>query len=91
MDELSDKLVLRIFSHVKDGTTLLQVLPLVCRRWRELSRDPGAWAAVELVWPNTEFRLAEQPPHARLLRRAPALRRLHLQVGYGMEAFTLTS
>lgn len=40
--------LVRIFSMVTDGTVLLDVLPLVCRHWHRVARDPAAWAGVRL-------------------------------------------
>jgi hypothetical protein len=71
MDGLPDELMLMILGHVDEADTLLDAVPLVCRRWLELSRDPRAWAAVSVVECGT---LNE----ARAVLRAPHLRRLEI-------------
>lgn len=48
METLPDTLVVRILSKVGDGLMLLDVLPLVCQRWRRLCRDHAAWAEVDV-------------------------------------------
>lgn len=37
IDELPDELLATIFSYLSEGAVLLDVLPLVCKRWREVS------------------------------------------------------
>ena len=54
MDSLPDGLLLRVLSHVADGPMLLDVLPLVCRRWQRLCRHPDAWAEVDVEWDGAE-------------------------------------
>ncbi|XP_034254122.1 uncharacterized protein LOC117652962 isoform X2 [Thrips palmi] len=46
MGDLPDELLLFIFSRVTDGPTLLTAVPLVCKRWRQVSSDPAAWRGV---------------------------------------------
>ncbi|KAJ1528916.1 hypothetical protein ONE63_007285 [Megalurothrips usitatus] len=63
-------------SLVEDGMTLLDSVPLVCRRWRRLSREPAAWADVDI-----HVGLIHPPDDAaRLLLHAPTLRQLHMEV-----------
>ena len=37
-----------IFRKVTNGFTLLDSLPLVCKQWCRVARDPSSWAGVEL-------------------------------------------
>lgn len=46
MDELPDELLLRILGYLDDGRALLDVVPLVCKRWHRVSREREAWASV---------------------------------------------
>ncbi|XP_034240561.1 uncharacterized protein LOC117644928 [Thrips palmi] len=46
MASLPDDLLLRVFGFLDDAASLLDRVPLVCQRWRRLSRDPRAWASV---------------------------------------------
>jgi hypothetical protein len=71
MDGLPDELMLMILGHVDEADTLLDAVPLVCKRWLELSRDPRAWAAVSVVECGTLEK-------ARAVLRAPHLRRLKI-------------
>ena len=48
MDELPDEVLVLVFSYVADGLSLLDAVPLVCKRWLQLSRDPRAWAGVRV-------------------------------------------
>ncbi|KAE8741561.1 hypothetical protein FOCC_FOCC012898 [Frankliniella occidentalis] len=48
MDALPDELLLLILGRVADGRVLLYAVPLVCKRWRRLSRDPRVWRRVEV-------------------------------------------
>lgn len=81
MDSLSDEVLLLVLSHVRDAVTLLDGVPLACRRWRRLAREPAVWAGVELVVPprasSEQLRAA-----ARVVLHAPRLRRLDLADQY---------
>ncbi|XP_034243254.1 uncharacterized protein LOC117646425 isoform X3 [Thrips palmi] len=95
METLPDSLVVRILSKVGDGLMLLDVLPLVCRRWQQLCRDPEAWAEVDVVWTGKEeggsvgsegsadsaAKLSDVDV-MRLLLRAPAVRELCIDWSY---------
>ncbi|KAJ1527182.1 hypothetical protein ONE63_008713 [Megalurothrips usitatus] len=72
MDELPDELVLHILSFVGDARTLLDAVPLVCKRWHRLHREPAAWAAVDLGCTVGDAQ------SARVLLHAPAARSLRL-------------
>lgn len=70
IDLLPDEIMLIIFSYITDGTTLAKDIPLVCKRWKRLSRDPAAWAGISVVCPFTyDVPLIQ----LWLLCRAPAL------------------
>lgn len=49
MEDLPDEMLLRVFS-LPDGLTLLDSIPLVCKRWRRVACDPLAWSNVEVDW-----------------------------------------
>ena len=79
MDLLPDEVLLMVLGRVDCGETLLAAVPLVCRRWHALARDPRAWASacarVEVLGRGKkggDCRVALR--HARLLQHAPALR-----------------
>ncbi|XP_034240681.1 uncharacterized protein LOC117644960 [Thrips palmi] len=80
MEALSDEVMLRIFAPLS-GTALLDVVPLVCKRWQKLSRDPRAWEGVA-VWGReycrTEAEKETPPVDARVLLHAPAVRRINI-------------
>ncbi|XP_034240831.1 uncharacterized protein LOC117645047 [Thrips palmi] len=69
---LSDDVLLHIFSFLEDGLFLLDVVPLVCKRWHRLAREPDAWRGVEVK----EEDLYNYDDHdmARLVLHAPFLR-----------------
>jgi hypothetical protein len=69
MDNLPDELLLMILGHVQDPLTLLDNVPLVCRRWQKLAREPHAWAAVcvEGVFTLDKARVVLHAPHLRRL------------------------
>ncbi|XP_034244907.1 uncharacterized protein LOC117647309 [Thrips palmi] len=54
MDTLPPELVVCIFGKLRCPLTLLDVVPLVCKQWRNLSKDPLAWASAELAWDGTD-------------------------------------
>lgn len=70
VNALPDEIVVLIFSKVEDGATLLDNVPLVCKRWCRLARDPASWAGVELTL--TDQLVAE----TRVLLHAPAAKSL---------------
>lgn len=87
INKLPDELLQRIFGHVDDSHTLLDAVPLVCERWKRLSKDPSAWASAEVVWkPCTN--VLDDPERccpethegmegrARVLLHAPVLRKV---------------
>ncbi|KAJ1519748.1 hypothetical protein ONE63_005004 [Megalurothrips usitatus] len=53
MDALPDELLLHILGFVADAPTLLDAVPLVCRRWHRLHREPAAWARVHIKYGGT--------------------------------------
>lgn len=81
MEALSDETLVRIFACLPTGDPLLDAVPRVCKRWRDLSRDPRAWAGV-FVWGRgycADPALKETPPvDARALLRGPAMHRLNI-------------
>lgn len=72
VDALPDELLLHILSFVADARTLLYAVPLVCRRWHRLHRDPAAWSRVHLSC------MVDDEEDAWVLRHAPAARTLRL-------------
>lgn len=74
---LPDELWVHVFSLLDEVTALLDVVPLVCRRWRRLARHPGSWANVS-VKRNVDW-MKGPDPDLRVLLRAPGLRCLDLQ------------
>lgn len=57
MESLPTELLVRILGLAASGATdnnegallLLDVVPLVCHRWRAVCRDPACWAGVEVA------------------------------------------
>lgn len=80
MEALSDELMLLVLGQVTDALTLLDSVPLVCRRWHGLSRDPRAWAGARLVV-RVSLEGRVQRRQACALLHAPALRELSLLHG----------
>ncbi|KAK3929292.1 F-box protein MET30 [Frankliniella fusca] len=76
-DLLPDELWVCVFSFLDDAATLLDVVPLVCRRWCQLAGQSRSWANVS-VKRNVD-RLKGPDPVLRVLLNAPGLRRLELQ------------
>lgn len=80
MEALSDETLLRVFACLPSGA-LLDAVPLVCKRWRALSRDQRAWAGA-FVWGRgycADPAAKETPPmDARALLHAPAVHRLNI-------------
>ncbi|XP_034246193.1 uncharacterized protein LOC117648092 [Thrips palmi] len=87
MDAFPDELLLMVLSYIDDALTLLDAVPLVCKRWHRLSRDPGAWnnATVSIVGCSYDEEGCYSKKHenhdkilkaARILLHAPALRRV---------------
>ncbi|XP_034240185.1 uncharacterized protein LOC117644682 [Thrips palmi] len=71
LDDLPDELLMRILAQVKDPFELLTVVPLVCKRWHAVHREPETWAQVRL-----EEYAAEDDEDAKwelvnILQRAP--------------------
>ncbi|XP_034233256.1 uncharacterized protein LOC117640645 isoform X2 [Thrips palmi] len=98
MDALPDELLLEVLGRVDDGLTLLDAVPLVCRRWHRLSRDPGAWSSVTVHIKGCfhyEAKGGDEDEHdghdviqnaARILLHAPSLRCVEFDVaGYGSD------
>ncbi|XP_034232526.1 uncharacterized protein LOC117640275 [Thrips palmi] len=73
---LPDELWVRVFSFLDDAATLLDVVPLVCRRWRDLAGCPGSWANVSVIRNVDWFKVPD--PDLRVLLHAPGLRCLDL-------------
>lgn len=68
---------------VQDAASLLDCVPLVCRRWRRLSR--ACWADADLrlpYWYAGHGRLIVRKEHARLLLHAPPAGRLRLSLEF---------
>lgn len=80
MDKLPNELVLQVLSLVRDGPTLLDVVPLVCKRWRRLARDAAAWASAELRVRGEYATRDQLVADLRVLLHAPHLRRLELRL-----------
>ncbi|XP_034246703.1 uncharacterized protein LOC117648336 isoform X2 [Thrips palmi] len=87
MDAFPDELLLEVLGRIDDPLTLLDVVPLVCKRWHRLSRDPGAWnsATVSIVGCSyfDDGDIGDEHENhdkilnaARVLLHAPALRRV---------------
>ncbi|XP_034246242.1 uncharacterized protein LOC117648113 isoform X2 [Thrips palmi] len=95
MDAFPDELLLEVLGRIdNDALTLLDVVPLVCKRWHRLSRDPGAWSSVTVSIVGCSYfggrgngkrhvyHHDEMLEAARILLHAPALRRVCFE-GYG--------
>ncbi|XP_034253851.1 uncharacterized protein LOC117652821 isoform X2 [Thrips palmi] len=90
MDALPDELLLMVLGRVDDALTLLEEVPLVCKRWHRLSQDPRAWrSASVLIEGCTYYENSYKGEHenhaeilnaARVLVHAPALR--HVSFGW---------
>ncbi|XP_034246903.1 uncharacterized protein LOC117648506 [Thrips palmi] len=85
VDVLPDEILTQVFSNLSDGRTLLDTLPLVCKRWCRVARDPASWAGVRLVVKN------DVADEARILRRAPAARSLEIEARWARRCFTRKS
>ncbi|KAJ1526601.1 hypothetical protein ONE63_008187 [Megalurothrips usitatus] len=72
MDALPDELLLLVLSFVGDARTLVEAVPLVCKRWRRLQRDHRVWADVDLEC-NVHYDVMSA---SRALLHAPTARRL---------------
>ncbi|KAJ1519756.1 hypothetical protein ONE63_005012 [Megalurothrips usitatus] len=74
---LPPELLVHILSFVTDGRTLLDAVPLVCRRWHRLgvSRDSAAWRGARLCCTPGDV------DAARVLLHAPALQSLLILYG----------
>ncbi|KAJ1528376.1 hypothetical protein ONE63_006791 [Megalurothrips usitatus] len=70
----------QVLSLVRDGPTLLDVVPLVCKRWRHLARDAAAWASAELRVRGEYATRDQLVADLRVLLHAPHLRRLELRL-----------
>lgn len=77
MERLPDELLVMVLSEVRDAATLLDAVPLVCRRWRRLA--PLCWDGVPVRLECRDNMTTVKD--ARLLLRAPASARLHLHLG----------
>lgn len=80
---MPDELLLLILGRVADGRVLLCAVPLVCKRWRRLSRDPRVWRRVEVSLGGCDYGPEgddDEDTHgdlleaARVLLHAPLLR-----------------
>ncbi|XP_034251800.1 uncharacterized protein LOC117651666 [Thrips palmi] len=71
---LPDEILTFVFSMLTNDTKL-DVLPLVCKRWRHLARDPSSWAGVELSVRKGSF---HEYRAYRVLRYAPAVKSLEI-------------
>ncbi|XP_034237770.1 uncharacterized protein LOC117643161 [Thrips palmi] len=78
VDDLPDELLVLVFSKLADGATLLDVLPLVCKRWCRLACDPASWAGVRIVVGDLEGH------EARVLLHAPAAKTLEFGLTYSI-------
>lgn len=78
MESLPDEVLLMVLGGITDAFTLLDAVPLVCRRWHRLSRHPEAWASASVkVQMDDEYHRVKRDD-ARLLLHAPALRELEV-------------
>lgn len=75
---LPDELWVHVFSYLDSGETLLDVVPLVCRRWLDLARDPRSWAGVSVRGKVDGLDPSRPRRSARVLLHAPTLRCLNL-------------
>lgn len=84
VDTISDKLLSRVFGMLSSGHTLLDVLPLVCKRWHRVARDPASWAGVRLRMASADFDNPGKRARAnRILLHAPAAKSLTVTSGPG--------
>lgn len=76
---LPDELWVLVFSHLDTAGALLDVVALVCKRWRGLARDARSWAGVS-VKENVDWMDPSSQPRAfaRAILHAPGLRCLDL-------------
>lgn len=77
VDALPDELLLLVLSFVGDARTLLDAVPLVCKRWLRLHRDRRVWAEVDIDVAESEERVST----FRYVLHAPAASSLSM-VGY---------
>ncbi|XP_034248671.1 uncharacterized protein LOC117649755 isoform X2 [Thrips palmi] len=76
MENLPTEVLLNIFGRLKDATTLLDCVSLVCWRWNALAKDPRAWASVSCTCYVMQKTSTIFKSTARILKHAPALSKL---------------
>ena len=75
---LPDELWVGVFSYLDTAETLLDVVPRVCKRWRELARRPRSWSSVCVKEDADKVDSPSPKAYARVLLNAPGLRCLKL-------------
>lgn len=81
MEALPDEILLKILGNIECVYTLLDSVPLVCKRWHDLSSDQSAWRSAEFdvyVGDNRIFK-----NDARVLLRARSLKELAIHHIFG--------
>lgn len=75
---LPDELWVGVFSYLDSAETLLDVVPRVCKRWRELASRPRSWSSVCVKEDADRVDSPSPKAYARVLLHAPGLRCLKL-------------
>ncbi|XP_034254460.1 uncharacterized protein LOC117653146 [Thrips palmi] len=77
IQDLPTEVLLKIFSNLTDGFTLLKTIPSVCRRWKEVASDPAAWHGVSI---SVEANRWQPCIQTVVLERAPAVENLNISL-----------